>query len=176
MTIGSILFGVSILILVGLFVGRPLMFPKVELSEHQSERLTLLKQKATLLESIQSLDFDHETGKIPTDVYESQRVQLVKDAATVIQQLETAPTSPTGKSRTRGQAVSHSNGSSDESILDLDAKIEAAISRVRVGAAAPTNLTATKNASAKGQFCSQCGSSLDADDIFCSSCGHKLSN
>ncbi len=152
MTVGSILFGIALLIVVGLFVGRPLLISEAKQTDLQSARLGFLQQKATLLQMIQSLDFDYETGKMPTDLYESQRAQLVKETAGLIERLETA--------------VSQ-NGSAE-----LDVKIEAAIARVR--GQSPTNdLHAFTGV---GRFCAQCGSPISSDDIFCSNCGHKLRN
>ena len=150
MTAGSILVGIAILIIVAVFVGRPLLISKMpqHKGDYQSQRLLLLQQKATLLARIQSLDFDYETGKMPTDLYEPQRVQLVKQAARLIERLETA--------------VSTGNHAQNGSSAELDTKIEAAISRLR------------EKPAANGRFCPQCGFAVNSDDIFCSSCGHKL--
>lgn len=164
MTIGSILFGIAILIILVLLIGRPLLIPKIAQVKQQSERLALLYEKGALLETIQTLDFDHETGKMPEDVYESQRTHLVKETAAVMKELETAVSS---------------NNSSPDSSAQLDAKIEAAIARqrarVRVGTVAQT-APVDKQTSTAIHFCPQCGTAVDADDIFCSTCGHKLTD
>jgi hypothetical protein len=157
MTIGSILFGFALLILVGLVVGRPFLITPAP-AIRQTAKQILLTEKTTLLEQIRTLDFEHDTGTLPAEIYEPQRHQLVQQAAEVMQKVDSITV--TGSGRT-----------------ELETKIEAAIAQIR-GLAQPTaqpttvaNITKTR--SKNGRFCTQCGSGIDTDDKFCSSCGHK---
>ncbi|MCP5095905.1 MAG: zinc ribbon domain-containing protein [Chloroflexi bacterium] len=157
MTIGSILFGFALLILVALVVGRPFMVAPAR-TKRQTARQTLLIEKADLLEKIRNLDFEHDTGTVPTEIYEPQRVQLMQQAAQVMQKLDTI------------SVATHDDGG-------LESKIEAAIAQIRgeqQPAAQPTVATSTKVRAGNGRFCSQCGAALDANDKFCASCGHKV--
>lgn len=158
MSIGSILFGFSLLILVALFISRPfMMMPKRQRRRRQG-RHSLLADKNRLLEQIRFLDFEHETGKLPTDVYEVQRENLVKETAVILQKLDRAPT---GNGKGAG----------------LDAEIEAAIAHIRgqqPDGQQPAAAAVAARPRTDGGFCPQCGNPLDKEDKFCSTCGHKL--
>jgi hypothetical protein len=158
MSIGSILLGFSLLILVGLFLSRPFVVAPGRERRRRRGRHAMLQEKNVLLEQIRLLDFEYETGKLPTEIYEAQRESLVKETAVLLQKLDTAP-------------VGSGNAA------NLDTKIEAAIAQIRgqepvaAAQAAPVK-TAVK--SSPGGFCPQCGNPADAGDKFCSTCGHKL--
>jgi len=145
MEIASILLGLALLIVVGLFVGKPFLTdsaPKRPLSPKQQ----LLARKATLMNDLRDLEFDHDTKKVPDDVYEFQRTALVKETAVVLKQLDSPKES---------QAI--------------DDDIEAAIARAKSGE------TASKKTAVSGKktFCSNCGKPLDSNDKFCTKCGHR---
>lgn len=145
MTAGSILLGVALLILVGLFIVRPFLRPQ-EREAAPSQRQQLLQQKEALLDQIQALDFDRETGKIPTKLHEYQREQLMRQATAVLQALDTT-------------AVIDPN---------LEKEIEAAVARLRQqSVATPAN-------NGKARFCAQCGKVAASDDKFCTHCGTNL--
>jgi hypothetical protein len=83
MAIGSILLGVALLVLLALFIARPFFSPpekEVALTEQQ----LLLNEKEALLDQIQLLDFDHDTGKLPTELHAFQRERLVEQATAVL--------------------------------------------------------------------------------------------
>jgi hypothetical protein len=158
MTIGSILLGVALLILVVLFLARP--FVQRPTSPHlpRTKRQRLLAQKEAALTEIMALEFDYETGKIPAELYQPQRATMVAEAAALLQELDALP--PTDR---------------------IDAEIEAAIAQMRGQTAvtppvtAPAAVLATgKNG--HGRFCTQCGSPIDPGDKFCAHCGHKINN
>lgn len=141
-TIGSILFGLALIIVVGLFLARP-FFKAPEKVQAAGRRQQLAAQKAGILEAIRALDFDHDTGKLPDQEYEQQRAALMNDAATILKELDTMPAGP-----------------QDE---DIYAQIEAAVSTIRQQRAGQTSTAV--------QFCTACGQGLDADDNFCPRCG-----
>jgi hypothetical protein len=144
-TIGSILFGLAILILLFLFLVRPFMKAPPK-AEAVSTRQELTARKTAVLEAIRALDFDHDTGKIPDEEYERQRSALVIEAAATLQALDEMPSAPV-----------------DE---DVYAQIEAAVSRIKAqrteGAAVPAN------------FCTNCGQGLESGDNFCAGCGQPV--
>lgn len=143
------------LLLVGLFVARPLLQAEIAPRRARSERQRLLAQKEAALAQISVLEFDYETGKLPAEVYEQQRAAKIGEAAVVLEQLDQASRNP-----------------------GIDAEIEAAVARLRgqavaaaPGAAAPGVMTP---AGQTARFCSQCGAAVDSEDKFCAHCGHKL--
>jgi len=165
MAIGSILVGVALLILVGLFIARPFLRAQ-EGEAVLTEQQLLLEEKEALLDQIQALDFDHETGKIPTDVHELQRARLVEQATAVLQEIDAAG----------GEPLS-TLASDDEAAVDVDIEIEAAIARMRRQRdqeAAPPPASAAPAANGHARFCPQCGTPTDPDDRFCANCGHNL--
>ncbi len=161
MATGSILLGIALLILVGLFLARPLLQASRQEQKRFSHRQTLLAEKDAILDQIRDLDFDHDTGKMPDEIHERQRAQLMENAAAILQQLEQVD----GSASDRPDAVES----------DVDAAIEAAVTQVRQGK--PKQKQA-KQVRASGPtqagFCPNCGKPFDADDNFCVSCGRKL--
>lgn len=140
MTIGSLLLGFAIFLVVLLFLARPfLAVPAGQTAVSPTPRQHLLTQKDGLLDDIRALDFDHETGKVPTAVYQPQRQQLVEAAAVVLQQLDQLGSTPGYQQR--------------------DAEIEAAIAKLR-----QTHTPSARFCSQCGQpvdatdkFCAACG-------------------
>lgn len=138
-------------------MSRPFMVAPERERRRRKGRSAMLLDKNVLLEQIRALDFEYETGKLPTEIYEAQREMLVQETAVILKKLDAAPVS---------------NGNS----ANLDAKIEAAISQIRgqhptAVAAAPAKVAVEAGSAG---FCPQCGNPADVDDKFCSTCGNKL--
>jgi hypothetical protein len=165
MATGSILLGVALFVLVGLFIARPFLRPQ-EQEAALTEQQLLLIEKEALLDQIQALDFDHDTGKIPTQLHELQRARLVEQATAVLQAIDAATGDP------RAAAA---QGDSD---VDIDIEMEAAIARVRrqgsPKTAPPVSVPSATSANGHARFCPQCGTSTDPDDRFCANCGNNL--
>lgn len=175
MTTGSILIGLALIILVGLFLAQPLLLPEERKQRRaRSQRQTLLLQKEALLEEVRALDFDFDTGKIPSEVYEPQRAELVAAAAEVLQQLDSlgAPTAvaasapaPTTTDQPAPDPIEQAITRRRQAPTD---DIEQAIARRR--SQAKTAVPANGHAN----FCPQCGRPVDTGDKFCVACGHQL--
>ena len=151
MTIGSILLGMALFILVALYLARPFLKREIIADHPATERERLLNEKEAILEQIQQLDFDAQTNKIPPEVHQSQRDELVAQAAQILQALDELDAHPS----------------------PMDADIEAAVARIRKRDTA-VSVSAPISSNGKGSYCSQCGSPTDATDKFCINCGHKL--
>jgi RNA polymerase-binding transcription factor DksA len=163
MTIGSILLGVALAVLVGLVLARPLLQASREEQGKVSRRQLLLAEKEAILAQIRDLDFDHDTGKMPDEIHQQQRAQLMNSAADVLRQLEQLEV----KASQPPDPVA--NGA-----VDVDDDIETAVARMRQARkvkSAPKPTTASANG---GGYCPQCGHPFDAGDKFCVSCGQKL--
>lgn len=152
LTIASILVGLALLVVVVLFVARPLLRPAPVESQPLTPRGELLEQKAAILDEIRALDFDFETAKIPEDVYEQQRAFLMEQAAITLQALDDLPQVP-----------------ADD---DVVAQINAAIAALRTRPAPAAPPVARDG---RGGYCTQCGQPLDAGDRFCAGCGRPVS-
>jgi hypothetical protein len=147
MTIGSILLGLALLVVVVLYVGRPLLKAQPAASSAANGRRQLEQQKESLLAEIRELDFDHETVKIPTDFYEQQRAQLLAEAAVVLQAL-------------------------DEMAVGVEEQvhkqIEAAVAQRR------HHQQPAPASNSQGRYCTSCGRPLDHGDKFCAGCGQPV--
>lgn len=144
MAIDSILLGLALLIVACLFLARPLITAQPQSKANFARRQQLEEDKEAYLNQIRALDFDHETGKVPTEVYEQQRAQLLSEAAAILKALDELP---------------DVNG-------DVNSQIEAAVAERRHQHAMSSN--------GHTGYCTQCGQPLDAGDKFCSRCGQPL--
>lgn len=163
MTIGSILLGVALAILVGLVLARPLLQASREEQRNLSRRQILQAEKEAILTQIRDLDFDHDTGKMPDEIHQNQRAQLMNSAADILKQLEQMA------GKTQPPAAPTLNGA-----VDADDDIEAAVTRMRQSKKAQSPPQPRPASADGGGFCPQCGNSFDSGDKFCVSCGHKL--
>lgn len=122
MTIGSFFLGVALLLIVALFISRPLWQPHtvppvLELTPRQA----LEVQKDVILDQIRALDFDLETGKIPAAIHEQQRPRLVAEASELLKQIDALD-----------QAAGHPAGAADQyQLAHRDDEIERAIALMR---------------------------------------------
>jgi hypothetical protein len=183
MDIGSILLTLALLLVVGLFISRPLV-ERRETSktsvdiQKEHERSTLLAERDRLLNALEELDFDYSLEKIPEADYPVQRNALLQKGAEVLRQID------------------------DYDILDQEdeeeLRIETAIASRREGAArAPAAAPSTGRKASRFEieddeieariaarrreredksagFCPQCGNSVSKSDSFCPKCGNAL--
>jgi len=188
MTIGSILVGLAMLLLVAAFIARPFFETtaaapqKTSLTRRQTRKTSLLAEKETLLQKIRELDFDHDTGKIPTEVYQPQRAAWVTQAAETLKQLDGAAPA---KVATKAKPTIKQTTETDD--------IEAAVARLRARRAAKVQATAAQQPAAAAaaqpatngmtaptpaanavRFCTQCSQAANNNDKFCAYCGSKL--
>jgi hypothetical protein len=187
MDIGSIFLILALLILVALFISRPLFDrPTVKANamtvQEEHDYSSLLAERDRILNALQELDFDHVLGKIPDEDYPAQRASLLQKGTEVLKRLD--------EIQTPGVA---------ESGDDLDARIEAAIARHRADAASMDGsagsqavavavprvdpeddievMLANRRRQQKeklGGFCPQCGGPVRISDRFCPKCGVGL--
>jgi hypothetical protein len=170
LTIGSILLGAALVVLILLFLARP--FAAVDDDERRVDREAvdaLLLRKESLLRDIRELDDDYESAKVAPELYRHTRPQLLKQAALVMKQLD-------------------EHGYAEPIAADVDAQIEAAVNRLRTPAqldeqieaavrrtrAATTTPATAVPANGATKYCPQCGRRVEPDDRFCPRCGRNL--
>lgn len=167
MEAGAILLLAAVLLIISAVVVRPLIPSKrdakssgrgkVQTSDAANHQLSvLLAEKERLLNTIQEMDFDHETGKIPDELFTEQRGELVQNAAAILRQLAelgySQPMSAGGLSKTVSPVTAGTYDDLDELIARR--KLE-------------------RNTKPTG-FCPKCGQTLHANDRFCPKCGTTI--
>lgn len=178
MDIGSIFLVLGLLILVVLFISRPLFERTATVvSQEEHELSSLLAERDRILTALQELDFDHTLGKIPEEDYPSMRTALLQQGADVLRKLDAY-----------GSEVAES---------DVEARIEAAVAARRADARrlspAAGNGGGARVAEADDDlevllanrrrarseksagFCPKCGGPVQKSDRFCPKCGKTLS-
>ena len=176
MTIGSILLGLALLVLVVMYIARPLLATPgrrgLRRRSRTNSRQSLIAQKEALLAQIHELDFEFETGKMPEADYRQQRESLMSEATAVLKEIDEME----GEIEAGAAAMRDQADVAPES--DRDAEIEAAVARLRESAPAVAPVAVDKEPAHGGngqaKFCSQCGQPTDPDDKFCAHCGHRL--
>ncbi len=184
MDIGSIFLILGLLVLVGLYISRPLLEKKsVAISQEEHEISALLAERDRLLGALQELDFDFALGKIPEGEYPSQRAALVQRGADVLRRLdEMQPETARGDVEERIEmqiaarradaarvpAGAGGNGSS----ISIKPAVQAVGQDDDLETLIANRRRVRKEKSAG--FCPQCGGPLQKSDRFCPKCGKKL--
>jgi hypothetical protein len=203
MDLGSLFLILALLLLVALFIGRPLFeqeayqrearsrnlaASELGVSQMDHEQSTLLAERDRILGALRELDFDYALGKIPEEDYPAQRSLLVQNGANVLRSLDALQPDP--------------------SVDDVEERLEAAIAarRADVGLSASSAQPLPSNGGASATtgrgvsvalaapdddleallakrrrvrqdkaagFCPRCGAPLQKSDRFCPRCGSK---
>jgi hypothetical protein len=173
MSTGSLLLIAAVILLVGLYLARPLLATSHQRSR-TSARQELLSQKETILTQIDILDFDYETGKLPELVYKQQRRQMIGQASDILKKLDEFADlpEPSGansiQSEIEAAIAAHRQPRPQPKPQSPTLPAESAISLPPT----PEPTAAATNGQVK--FCSQCGQPVDKGDKFCANCGHKV--
>jgi hypothetical protein len=170
MDLGSIFLILALLILVGLYVGRPFFEHKgVNVSREERDHSSLLAERDRILAALQELDFDHTMGKIPEEDYPTQRAMLLKKGADILRALEAQQDQKDAK---KEQAMLKAMVTAGESAVPVPVAVGAN------GKESPDDdlevLIASRRRSRSektGGFCPQCGGPLQKSDVFCPKCG-----
>ena len=179
MDIGSLFLILALLILVLLFIARPLFEQKAKAARNgdqqqaQSTLSALLAERDRTLTAIQDLDFDHSLGKVSEEDYPEQRSELLQRGAEILRQLDEIqpqPSFPTAAENTADAL---------EAAIASRRTVRAGVApRPNGHGAAPddqieimiANRRRARSESSAG-FCHKCGSPLLKSDRFCHKCG-----
>jgi len=172
MDLGSIFLILAVVVLVGLYIARPLLSgSSVAVSALDQKTSALLAERDRVLDALQELDSDHQLGKIPEEDYPHQRNMLLTQGAEFLRQLdEISPRQKSTKgsdlieAAIKARKVDQANGNGEKRRTGApDDELETLI------AARKRDLKETT-----GGFCPQCGHSLKMSDKFCSKCGANI--
>lgn len=163
LTLGSLLLGFALLVLVLLYLARPFAVGEDEAVRLEREEVDgLILRRDALLRQVRELDDDMEAAKVAPELYQRVRPQLVKQAAVLMQKIDAhAPAAAVAP--------------------DLDAQIEAAVRRLRAPEEVDADIESairaarsTAKAAPANTFCPRCGRRVEADDRFCPKCGYAF--
>jgi hypothetical protein len=196
MDIGSVFLLLALLLLVGLFISRPLFERKaVAVTQEEHELSSLMAERDRILTALQELDFDHALGKIPEDDYPSQRSALLQRGAIILRRMDeyteqatdidfearieaaiAARRAETGHPTARRQSVRISAGNhtaddeQSQEAMGLAGSMPAPDDGLEARIAARRRSRRDKAAG----FCPQCGRAVQKSDLFCPNCGANL--
>jgi ribosomal protein S27AE len=199
MDIGSIFLILALLILVGLFISRPLFERKaIAVSQEEHEFSFLMAERDRILTALQELDFDHALGKIPEADYPAQRASLLQRGATILRQLDkydhkssqgdwesqieaaiAARRRETGRQFNRRGPSYRSSApkGAEQDVQESGAEPASQLSGTNVDDDLEAQIAArrrVKQGKAAG-FCPQCGRAVQKSDKFCPNCGASVS-
>jgi rubrerythrin len=193
MDIGSVFLLLALLLLVGLFISRPLFERKaIAVTQEEHELSSLMAERDRILTALHELDFDHALGKIPEDDYPSQRSSLLQRGANILRRLDeyseqasdidfearieaaiAARRAETGRSRVRRRPArvdAGGNTPDDKQIQETMGSTAASNDGLEARIAARRRSRRDKAAG----FCPQCGRAVQKSDLFCPNCGANL--
>jgi hypothetical protein len=196
MELGSLFLILSLLVLVVLFIGHPLVTkegsPADKITDQvEHERSNLLADCDSILATLQELDFDFTLGKIPEEIYFSQRSMLVTRGAEILRRLDSIQSLPGGKVSTpvtqtlNGKSTLERpvsiNGGLQISIPDKEISSGANAHAVYTSVVFPDDdlevLLAKRRRERQEKstgFCSMCGDPVRKSDRYCPKCGARL--
>lgn len=90
MPVGSLLLFLALLILVALFVARPLL-DQDSAQPTEDASAPWIAERERVLDALAELDADWQLGKVPKDAYEQQREQLLVKGSIALAQLDKLP-------------------------------------------------------------------------------------
>jgi hypothetical protein len=155
MDIGSVMLILALAVFVFAFIYQPFRARQsAPLSHYETTLSPLLAERERILDALVELDFDHELGKVPEDIYSLQRNRLLKIGAEVLRQIDELQS---------GEGVS--GDKSPARPVPADDPLEAMIAARR----------RSSRPAGKGKFCHVCGEKIKAGDRFCTNCGADLS-
>lgn len=187
MDLGSIFIILALLVLVALYVSRPLLekgaVPEAaeQASSIDHERSSLLAERDRLINALQELDFDFTLGKIPEEDYPDQRSRLLQSGADVLRSLDALqPQTEVEDAEARLEAAiavrradSGRNGGAAQTVSSVRKSV--------VGVAGGDDdleiLLADRRRSRREKaagFCPKCGGPVHKSDRFCPKCGVKI--
>lgn len=177
MDIGSIFLILALLILVTIYIIRPIIeHSRIAVVTSRQDLSALLAERDHVVATIQELDDDYNLGKIPADDYPPQRQALLQNGAELLRKIDEFPARSTPRkvedrleaaiiARRQNLDVTHpivkKNGNAVPPVPDDD--IEQKI--------------ASRRRSMQGKasgFCPKCGRPVHATDRFCPRCGATL--
>lgn len=187
MEIGSIFLILALFLLVGVYVGRPIIEKQnaqaTSIKSLDHERSGLLAERDQLIDALKELEFDHILGKIPEEDYPSQKAYLLEKGVEVLRKLDTLEPADSQVSfedrleeaiaarrmQTASISAGNGNGSLNKPGRAAGAAVASPDDDLEILLA---NRKRERREKAAG-FCPKCGGPIQKSDRFCPKCGSK---
>ena len=182
MDLGSLFLVLAVILLVGVFVSRPLFQRDAHkrlietasaVQDAERQRSALMAERDRILLALQDLEFDQVLGKIPPEDYPAQRAALLQSGADILRQLDAFGTqvqSDSAEDRVEA-AVAARRADAAVKLAPRRQAVKAEEDEVEALVAARRKARQEKAAG----FCPKCGKPASREDQFCSRCGAVLS-
>ncbi|HEY2982440.1 MAG TPA: zinc ribbon domain-containing protein [Anaerolineales bacterium] len=181
MELASVLFLLTVLVLVGMYLYAPFVSRTRHINDAEHHDLSAaLAERDRIINALQELDFDHSLGKIPAEDYPSQRAELVKKGVDILRRLDALSLSPAAVARQNGRdadARTRLESAAAARRADGDAAPEApGAGVVRSDDDIESMISARRGERTEKSagFCPRCGQAVMVSDRFCPSCGKAL--
>ena len=168
MDIGSIFLVLALLVVVAVFVSRPLFenrkiasSPAVDQMEHK--RSTLLAERDRTINALYELDFDNALGKIPAKEYPQQRAKLLEEAGGILRQIDALQDLGEESAFPPASGPRPTRDGKGPKPVDPNDELEILLA----------NRRRSRQEKSAG-FCPKCGGTLQKSDQFCPKCGAGL--
>jgi hypothetical protein len=169
MDAAALLTALAVLILVAIFVARPLTQHGAPISRRGAETSSLEADLDRTIDTLRELEFDRALGKIPDDEFPARRQELVARGADELRHLDDVRGALGNAAADRAQAFEREVASRRHAPASArEAALEAEIAARRAPAGA------TNGSGRKAGFCPACGSPVQVGDKFCPRCGNTL--
>lgn len=168
MDIGSIFLVLALLVVVAVFVSRPLFKNRVTASspavdQMEQKRSTLLAERDRTLNALYELDFDNSLGKIPPEEYPQQRAILLEHGADILRQIDALQDAGAESASPPASGPLPARDEIKPKPVDPNDELEILLA----------NRRRSKQGKSAG-FCPKCGVPLQKSDQFCPKCGVGL--
>lgn len=180
MDIGSIFLILGLLVLVAMFIGKPLLEKKsVAVSQEEHDLSALLAEKDRVVTTLQELEFDHLLGKIPEEDFPALRAALMQRGADLLRKIdEIQPTVRVSGVEDRLEAaISARRLATAPVVTRANGQYRNGGNGVRVPDDALEQMIANRRRGRQekaGGFCPKCGRVVQQSDRFCPKCGEFL--
>ena len=105
MTLGPLLLFVALLVVVALFVARPLVEADADIEDLGDPVASQwVAERERVLDALTELDSDWHMGKVPEDIYQEQRDMLLATGAKALEQLDRLTSKPSRRKKKEAKA------------------------------------------------------------------------
>jgi len=163
--IGTLLLSLAMLVFVLAYVLRPLAGSAPSGDNGSAQRLSALQaERDRVLDSIEEIDMDHVTGKVPEEDYHRLRQALAREGAAILRKIDESQIQDSEPEAQR----------SEKDLATREIELEAAIAQLRGKGLKAASREKLEASGPKTKLCPDCGQVIFNADRYCAKCGVSL--